>query len=82
VPLEELNRRIHRQRQEERDQDPRDHVPRDPDHLEHDRNGDDRAEHGQDRARGKADEPLGHHATRIAAPSDVYAAGSERMPGA
>ena len=72
VALEELDRRVHRQREEQRDQDPRDHVPRDPDHLEDDGNGDDRTEHGQDRAHGKADEPLGHHAPRIAASSDVH----------
>ena len=79
VPLEELDRRIHRQREEERDQDPDNHVPGDPDHLEHDRHGDDRAEHGQNRAHGKADEPLGHHATRIAGKSDVQVGSSARM---
>ena len=49
------------------------------DHLEHDGNGDDRAEHGQDRAHGKADEPLGHHATRIAGTSDGQVARYARM---
>ena len=71
VPLEVVDRRVHRQREEDRDQDPDHDVSRDPDHLEHDGHRDDRAEHGQDRAHGKADEPLGHHTTRIAATSDV-----------
>jgi len=54
-------------------------VPGDHDHLEHDGNRDDRAEHGKDRAHRKADEPLGHHATRIAGTSDGQVARSARM---
>ncbi len=79
VTLEEVDRRVHRQREEERDQNPDNYVPRDHDHLEHDGHGDDRAEHDQDRAHGKADEPLRHHATRIAGTSDGQAARSARM---
>ena len=71
VALEPLHRRVERQRQEERDQDPRQHVAGDPDHLEDDRDRDDDSEQRQHGPRPEADEPLRDHPLSIAPASDV-----------
>ena len=63
VALEQLDERVHREREEDRDQDPRDHVPRYPDHLEHHADRDHDPEDGEDRSRREVDEPLPHGAS-------------------
>jgi hypothetical protein len=63
--------RVERKRQEERDHDPRQDVPRDPDHLEYDGDGDDRPEQRQDRAQLEPDQALRDHGTIVAERSDV-----------
>jgi hypothetical protein len=47
-------------------------VPRDPDHFEDDRDGDDRPEQRQDRAQPEPDQALRDHGTIVAEGSDVY----------
>ena len=58
LPLQLVDGRIERQRQEERDKDPREDVPRDPEDLQRDEGGDEQADDEQDRARSKVDEAL------------------------
>ena len=58
--LDERDERIEREREEDRDQDPRDHVPRDPDHLEQDRDRDDREQDPQQGPRANLDDPIAH----------------------
>ena len=71
VPLEPLDGGVQSQGQEQRDQDPRQYVARDPDHLEQDRDRDDRREQRQHGPQPEADEALRDHPPRIAAASDV-----------
>ena len=62
---EELDGRVERHREEEGDQHPDDHGARHPDDLEHDRDGEQDADHAEDRARAEADEALVGHGARI-----------------
>ena len=59
-----------RDREEERDQDPRQHLPRDEEHLEQRADANDDPEHDEHRPHGKPDRPLGDHRPSIAPPSD------------
>ena len=63
VALEPFDGRVQREREEERDEDPRQHVPRDPDDLEHGRNGEHDPDDGKDGPRRKVDDPLEHGAS-------------------
>ena len=71
VPLEELDRRVQRKREEERDDDPREHLARDPHDLEHDGDRDRDPEHGEHGRDPESDQALLHVAASIAARSDV-----------
>ena len=70
TPDEELDGRVERHREEERDQQPDDHRARHPDHLEHDRDGEHDPDHGQDRARPEPNDALVEHPARIGAALD------------
>ena len=71
-PLERLHGRVQRQRQEDRDDDPREHLARDPGDVEQEKKAEGEPENGEDRGRANADDPLfGWHRARIAARSDV-----------
>ena len=59
-PLDERDERIEREREEDRDQDPGDHVPRDPDDLEQHRDRDDREQDAQQGPRAHLDDPVAH----------------------
>ena len=72
VPLEPVDCRVQREREEERDQHPREDVPGDPDHLEDDRHRDDRRQQGEDRPQPEADQALRDHPCSITTASDVF----------
>ena len=75
VPLEQLDRRVEREREEERHQDPRQDLARDPDDRQQSRDRQDDPDDGQDRARTEGHDPLFWHGGRIAAGSDGRAPG-------
>ncbi len=56
APNEELDRRVESHGEKERDEHPDDHRARHPQDLEHDRDCENDADHGQDRARAETDE--------------------------
>ena len=60
VALEPVDRWVERQREEDRDQDPREDVPRDPDDLEQERDRDRDPEHRKDRRGPEPDKALLH----------------------
>jgi hypothetical protein len=59
---QEVDERVERDGEEERDHDPREHLPREPDHLQQRRNREHDPEHGEDRPCAEADDPLIHRA--------------------
>ena len=71
MALQPLDRRVQRQGKEDRDHHPGQDVPRDPDHLEGDRDRDDRRQQGQDRVQPEANETLRDHVRSIATAPDV-----------
>ena len=70
-PFDPADERVEREREEESDHDPRQHVPGDPDDLERDRDGDDDQEDAQDRAGPQVDDLLVRHPRRIPGAPDV-----------
>jgi hypothetical protein len=71
-----LDRRIEREGKKQRYDDPRDHLPRDPDDVEPDPDGQQHDQDGQDRPGAEVDEPLWHHrGESIAEAPDVYRRG-------
>ena len=60
VALEPLDRRVQREREEDRDQDPGEDLARDPQHLEQQDDPDRDPEQRKDRGRPKADNALLH----------------------
>jgi hypothetical protein len=74
--LERLDGWIQRHGQEDGDQDPGQDLPRNPRDVEQEEEPERDPEHGEDRRRAKADDPLFEHRSfRIAARSDVRSAG-------
>ena len=69
--LDPADERVEGKREEQRDDDPRDHVARDPDHLEHECDGYDDQQDPKDRARAQIDHALRRHRTSITRTSDV-----------
>ena len=67
VAHEPLDRRVEREREEDGDEDPDDHVPRDLDHRQERPGRDDEPDHGQDRPHTAADRSLLAHALSIVA---------------
>jgi hypothetical protein len=63
---EPLDRRVQGEREEDRDDDPRQHAAREPDHLQHDRDAQDDPENGQNGLRAEAHEALGDHGGSMA----------------
>ena len=61
VPLHPLDRRVERECEEERDQEPAEDVPRDPEDVEDDADRQDDAEDREDRARPEVDDPVDSH---------------------
>jgi len=59
--LDPADERIEREREEERDHDPREHVACDPDDLERDRNRDRDHQEAEDRAGPQIDNALRRH---------------------
>ena len=60
APLQHLDERVDREREEERDRDPDDHVSRDRDEVEQRPHRDREPEDREDRAHAEADDALGH----------------------
>ena len=71
APLDPADERVEREREEECDHDPRQHVARDPHDLERDPDTQHDQDHAEDRAGGEVDHALGRHGASIASRSDV-----------
>ena len=65
VSLQPLDCRIERQCEEERDQEPAQHVTRHPEHIEDDSDRDHDPQHREDRARTEMDDPVDGHAGKF-----------------
>src|SRR4029453_6911976 len=72
VALEPVARRVEREREKRRDQDPGQDVPRDPDDLQGNRDGDHGRQQRQDRPKPEPDQALRDHRPIVAERSDVY----------
>ena len=83
TPLDPGDERIERERQEDRDRHPGEHLAGDPDDLDHDRDAEDEREHAQDGARAQIDDAIASHPTSIAPAADITGHSRDgRPPGA
>jgi hypothetical protein len=69
---EPFDRRVERQREKDRDQDPRDHLPRDRDDHKERPGRDHEPDHSEHGAHAEADHAFLGHSRRIAVDPDVY----------